>query len=206
MKDGFARTHIYYSGGSIMRKALSRFAGACAAVVAALLVVPSYSADPEFTPPKPGPEHEILKKLEGTWNVNSKFRMAPDQAEQESKGTMTWKMECGGLWLVGNLDSEMLGQKFQGKSLDTYDTNKKKYTSIWVDSMATMPMIGEGTFDKEKKTMTFVYDYPGPDGKMAKHTMKSTLKDDDTLEATMSVPGKDGKDFTMMTITYKRKK
>ena len=41
---------------------------------------------------------------------------------------------------------------------------------------------------------------------MTKHTIKSTMKDDDNMEMTMSVPGKDGKDMVMMTITYKRKK
>jgi Protein of unknown function (DUF1579) len=166
---------------------------------------PTLAADPDFAPPKPGPEHEILKKLEGTWSATSKYKFAPDQPEQESKGTMTWKMELGGLWLVGNYEGEFGGQKFQGKSLETYDSGKKKYTMIWADSMATIPMIGEGTFDKDKKTMTTVADFPGPDGKMVKHTMKSTMKDDDTVVMTMSVP-MDGKDMTMMTITYKRKK
>ena len=34
------------------------------------------------------------------------------------------------MWLTGNLESEMFGTKFTGKSLDTYDTAKKKYVSV----------------------------------------------------------------------------
>ena len=67
-------------------------------------------------------------------------------------------------------------------------------------------MMGEGTYDKDKKTMTYVSDYPGPDGKVVKHKIVSTMKDNDTMEMTMSVPDKDGKDMTMLTISYKRKK
>ena len=33
-------------------------------------------------------------------------------------------MELGGLWLVGSLQSDLDGQKFHGKSLDTYDAAK----------------------------------------------------------------------------------
>jgi hypothetical protein len=115
-------------------------------------------------------------------------------------------MECGGLWLVGNFQGEFAGQPFQGKSLDTYDAGKKKFVGIWVDSMATTPMIAEGTYDKEKKTLTMTSDYPGPDGKMTKYKSVTEFKDKDTLLFTMSSPGKDGKDQVMMTITYKRKK
>ncbi len=179
----------------------------CAAVIAAMVVIgrPAFGAD-EFAPPKPGPELEMLKKLEGKWDATTKFKIAPDKPEQESKGTMTYKMVCGGLWLSSDFEGEFGGQKFQGKGLDTYDSTKKKYTMIWVDSMATTPMIGEGTFDKESKTLTYTSDYPGPDGKMAKHKIAITVKDEDNMEMKMSVAGEGGKEMPVMTITYKRKK
>jgi hypothetical protein len=41
--------------------------------------------------PKPGPEHEILKKKEGTWLTTMKA------GDMESKGTVTFKMELSGL-------------------------------------------------------------------------------------------------------------
>ena len=66
-------------------------------------------------PPKAGPEHEVLKKMEGNWNLVMKF------GGMESKGTVAYKMELGGLWLTGAMESELFGAKFQGKSLDTYD-------------------------------------------------------------------------------------
>ena len=43
------------------------------------------------SPPTPGPEHDALKKLEGTWNAKIKM------GDNESPGTATYKMECGGL-------------------------------------------------------------------------------------------------------------
>jgi hypothetical protein len=165
-----------------------------AVVVAAALLAPAAPAQ-DF--PKPGPEHEILKKMEGTWTLTMKFPGG------ESKGTVTYKMELGGLWLVGTLESDLGGQKFYGKGLDTYDQTKKVYRSVWIDNMATTPMIMEGTYDKEKKTLTMTGDGPGPDGKPAKWKSVSVMQDDDTTVFSMYVG--DGKE-PMFTIVYKRKR
>jgi len=165
----------------------------CALVAAAVLAAPA----PAQEPVKPGPEHEILKKMEGNWDLTMKFTGG------EAKGTVTYKMELGGLWLVGSLESELGGMKFTGKGLDTYSVEKKKYVSVWFDSMSTHPMMMEGTFDKETKTLTMTGDGPGPDGKPAKWKSTSEWKDEDTIVFSMWVG--DAKE-PMFTITYKRKK
>ena len=151
-------------------------------------------------PAKPGPEHDYLKKMEGTWDATVKF------GDQESKGTMTHKMELGGRWLTSDFEGDFGGQKFQGKGFDGYDPVKKKYVAVWVDSMSNSPMVSEGTLDKEGKVMTMLSEGPGMDGKPTKYKSVSEIKDDDTILFTMSSVDKEGKDQTMMTITYKRKK
>jgi hypothetical protein len=163
------------------------------------------AADEFPAPPKPGPEHEMLKQMEGTWDTSVKMGGDAKDAK-ESKGTATYKMELGGLWLVGNHEGDLGGMKFQGKGMESYDPAKKKYVSVWADSMGTVPMISEGTYDKEKKTLTWTSDYPGPDGKMAKYHMVTEFTDKDCVVMKMSIAGKEGKDVEMMTITYKRKK
>ena len=148
-------------------------------------------------PPKPGPEHKHLMKQVGTWDTTMKA------GGMEHKGTVTFKMELGGLWLVGSMESDLGGQKFAGKSMDTYDAKKKKYVSVWFDSMSTTPLTMEGNYDKDKKTVTMVGDGVGMDGKPAKWKSVSGMKDDDTIEMSMYVG--DGKE-PMFTLTYKRKK
>jgi hypothetical protein len=164
-----------------------------AITMAAVLSVPVIAQEPS----KPGPEHKVLKKMEGSWDTTMKF------GDMESKGTMTYKMDLGGLWLVGSLESDLGGQKFSGKGLDTYDPAKKKYVGYWFDSMSTTPLAMEGTYDAEKKTMTMVGEGPGQDGKPAKWKSVSTMPDDDTISMSMYVG--DAKE-PMFTVTYKRKK
>jgi hypothetical protein len=147
--------------------------------------------------PKPGPEHQVLKKMEGTWDTTMKF------GDMDVKGTIKYKMDLGGLWLFGSMESQLFGQKFTGRSLDGYDLNKKKYVNVWVDSMSTGPIMMEGTYNKDKMTMTMSGEGPGMDGKPTKYKSTTKMQDDDTMVLTMYIA--DGKD-PAFTVTYKRKK
>ena len=167
----------------------------CVVAVIGLILAPAVRAQ---EPAKPGPEHEVLKKLEGSWDATMKMMGT------ESKGTMVWKMDLGGLWLSSNFEGDFGGMKFQGKGFDTYDGNKKKYVSVWLDSMSTAPMTMEGTYDKDTKTLTMTGEGPGLDGKPTKHKMVSQIKDDDNIVSQMSMG--EGKDAMLFEIVYKRKK
>ncbi len=166
-----------------------------AVAMTALLVAPAAPAQMEA--PKPGPEHAVLKKMEGTWDTTMK--MGP----QEDKGTAVYKMDLGGLWLTSTFESTMGGAKFSGRGFDSYCPTKKKYVGVWLDSMSVNPMTIEGDYDAAKKTMTTIGMAPGPDGKMHKHKMVTVMPDDNTMNFSMYMG--DGKD-PMFTIVYKRKK
>lgn len=147
-------------------------------------------------PAKPGPEHEVLKKMVGTWEATMKF------GGMESKGTAVYKMDLGGLWLTSTFEGDFGGAKFSGRGLDGFDPIKKKYVGVWADSMSASMMVMEGSFDKEKKTMTMTGDGPGMDGKLAKFKGVTEMKDDDNFTLSMYVG--DGKDPAFV-INYKRK-
>ncbi len=164
-----------------------------AMIVVAVLAMPVGAQEM----PKPGPEHKMLREMEGTWESTMKF------GGMESKGTVTYKMELGGLWLAGSMKSEMFGQKFSGKSLDSYDAEKKKFVSVWVDSMSTAPVVMEGTYDKEKKTMSMAGEGPGMGGKTTKYKSITKMLDADTQEFTMYAGDEKEPSFTIL---YKRKK
>ena len=147
-----------------------------------------------------GPEHQELKWREGTWDALIK------SGGSESKGVATYKMECAGLWLVSEFKGDFGGQAFQGRGLDGYDPEKKKYVSVWVDSMSARPMLLEGEMDKEKKVLTLIGEGPGMDGKPAKFKSVTRRVDDNHETFKMSVVGADGAEMEMITIEYTRRK
>lgn len=166
----------------------------CGVAMAALLVSPAVRAQEA---PKPGPEHVLLKKMEGTWDATMKIMGG------ESKGTMVYKMDLGGLWLTSTFDGEFGGLKFSGRGFDTFDAAKKKYVGVWVDSMSTAPMTMEGAFDKEKNELTMNGQGPGMDGKTTKYKTVTHFKDNDNVVFDMYMGDDKEPSFT---ITYKRKK
>jgi hypothetical protein len=162
-------------------------------VVAALLAAPSFPREA----PRPGPEHELLAKRVGTWATTLKL------GDMQYQGMVTYKMELGGLWLVRSVESDLGGQKFHGRSLETYDARKKKYVGVWFDSTSTTPMRMEGNFDPDKKTLTMVGEQVGRDGKSVKWLSVTRMPEGDTMVADMYIGGAKEPAFT---ITYRRKK
>jgi hypothetical protein len=150
--------------------------------------------------PGPGPEHEVLKKMEGTWNAVMKMEGS------ETTATATFKMELGGMWLLSEFRGEFFGQPYQGRGADGYDPEKKKYVSVWVDSMTPRPILFEGTYDKEKKTMTMTGEVRGPDGKLMKQKNVTQQVDNDHLNFTVFAVGPGGEEIKLLTIEYTRKK
>jgi len=151
--------------------------------------------------PGPMPEHAKLKDMEGKWNFTLKAGDGSD-----ASGVAVHKLECGGLWLTSDFACSFGGIPFQGKGLDGYDPEKKKYVGIWVDSMTPSPMMFEGDYDSTGKVLTMIAKAAGPDQKPA--TWRSVSKIINTNEHTfeMFVTPMGGTEMSMMQVTYKRAK
>jgi hypothetical protein len=150
--------------------------------------------------PKPGPEHELLKKLAGKWDATM------DAGGQKSQGVATYKSICGGMWLESAFEGDFGGLKFEGHGLDGYDQAKKKYVGIWVDSMQSSPLTLEGVYDAKTKTMTMTGESRGHDGSPQKVKTTSETKDDDHFTFKMYMVEGDGKEQLAFTIEYTRRK
>lgn len=155
--------------------------------------------------PKAGPEVELLKGDVGTWDATVESFMPGVAQPMVSKGTETNTL-VGGLWMVTDFKSDMMGQPFAGHGVTGWDSNKKKYVGTWVDSMSSGLGLSESTYDAATKTMTGTFEGPDPDGQVMKMKASTVWKDANTRVFTMSGAGPDGKDATFMRITYTRKK
>jgi hypothetical protein len=161
----------------------------------------------EFQPPKPGPEHEALKQLEGKWEGKMMFRMAADAPASEGTATEESKLGCGGFWLITDTkgDSKDMGP-FAGHGMVGYDTAKKKYVGIWGDSMATYLFPYEGSYDAATKTWTYTGMTKDMKEKDLKVTMKTVVKDKDHYTFSMHHRDESGKEMEALKIEYMRKK
>ena len=171
------------------------------ALLMTVLAAPVFAQD--IPPaPKPGPEHQRLHELVGTWNCKMKMAGAPEALDAMA----TYKSELGGLWIASEFKCDSPVFKFTGKGLDGYDTNKKKYVGTWADSLSTGLMVFEGTYDEKTKTTTMEGQGYNEQGKLAKYRNVTKETDADHFTFEMFMIGDDGTATSAFTIEYTRKK
>jgi Protein of unknown function (DUF1579) len=175
-------------------------------LVALALLAPALPAFAQDMPPmpKPGPEHQILKEDEGTWAATVEVFM-PGAPAMTSKGMETNRIGCGGLCLISDFKSDMMGMPFEGHGTTVYDPAKKKYVGSWSDSMSAGMMLGESTYDAATKTVTGWMEGPDMTGKVTRSKSVVEYKDG-TRVMSMYTTGPDGKEGLTMRITYARQK
>ncbi len=167
-----------------------------AALGAAALAVQDNGMPP---PPKPSPEHTMLKERVGTWDAVVQMTGAP----APSKGVETNRM-LGEFHVLSTFTGDM-GGPFEGHGIVSWDPNKKKFISIWVDTMEPTPSVMEGTHDPKAHTLTFTGETV-MGGQKSKMREVITSKDADHALFEMYATGPDGKEAKMMQIDYTRRK
>jgi hypothetical protein len=166
--------------------------------VAALLLVSGGSCLAQL--PGPGPEHEKLKEMVGTWDCEMIVAGAPP-----TKGVMTFRTALNGMWLESDFKGSYAGLEFLGRGMDSYDAMQQQYVSVWMDSMTGYPTVFRGNYDKSGKILTMHAEGPGPTGETVKMKSVSVNEDDDHMTFKMFMLDGD-QEVESMTIKYTRRK
>lgn len=115
----------------------------------------------------PAPEHELIKKLEGKWNVHFQYSIGGD-ALMGSKGAAEGKMILGNRFLSFDQSVEFAGMNFSSLSILGYDRRINKYTYYGIDEMGTYAVTGEGDYNISSKILTLFGSTLDPTGKSSK--------------------------------------
>jgi hypothetical protein len=153
--------------------------------------------------PKVAKEIELLHKDIGEWDATVLAAAAPGQQPTAESAVERVSAACLGRWLWSDFKGQFMGAPFEGHALMGYDTNQKKYVSIWIDSMSAAAAQTLGTFDAAKKAYTFNGSSVDPTGKPMTINEVVTWKDDNTRVLKMEFKCDD--QVSNMEITYKRK-
>jgi hypothetical protein len=150
---------------------------------------------------RPGLEHERLRALVGTWELTSRG------LGRESKGSAIYKSIFGGRFVTEEVKVLFLGQTMEWLGIYGYDSNKKKYTAVWVDNMDTTTESAEGVADPAGRVFHFRGEHLDPrSGKMAAYTWRLSLAGDDALEIVMFQDDGQGKEQEVVRIAGRRSK
>ena len=107
-----------------------------------------------------------------------------------------------GLYIEEVFKCQFMGQPFEGRLLQGYDTFRKKHTSVWIDNGSPVMQISQG--DEKDGTLTMVGNSPDPHlNKII--PMKSTVVEKDGKSVMEMFRVIDGKDELHMRITYTKR-
>jgi len=125
----------------------------------------------------PAEQHKKLAALAGTWDCDMTM-LEPGKEPKAEKGVTTSTAQMNGLYLSSEHKSTMGGKPFEGRAIDGYSKEKKKYFTFWYDQMGTTPMLMWGDADASGKTITYdgdAYDL----GAMGQMTPRLVIKHED---------------------------
>jgi hypothetical protein len=158
----------------------------------------------------PNEHHQRLAESVGTWDVASKFWMAPDMPPQETKAQSIIEPILGGRYIqeqyTGTVQMPgMEPQPFTGMGIFGYDVAKEQYVGIWADTMSTAPMMTTGQYDESTKTITLSCEFDCP--MQGPSTMKMThtkVSPNEFIVTGYQTP-QGGEETKVMELTYTRR-
>ena len=151
----------------------------------------------------PGPEHEGLAAMAGSWTFSGTAWMGPEMAPSHFTGTAERRMIFGGRILVEEVTSEWMGETFEGTAMTGFDNVSGNYWSTWVDSMSTGIMLAHGSCAEGACDFSGTYNDPIT-GSPKKNRMTLTLAADREVHEAFE-HGPEG-EFKSMELIDSRKK
>jgi hypothetical protein len=153
----------------------------------------------------PGEPHKLFASLVGSWTTQTKEWMEPGKPPMESTGSADMKMLLDGRFLQQEYNGNMMGQPYNGIGINAYDNLRKRYVTIWIDSMGTGIFTMEGTASADGKTITMKGQHAELGGGQMTHRAVWTIVDSNTQTFDMYGAHGHGKEMKMMEIVYIRK-
>lgn len=201
--QGTRNTFSRYSFGKTLKGKFMKLEILIPGLLLAVMATATVSAQV----PAASKEHKILKMEEGEWEAKTMLWMGPTGLLPEplvSSGKETNRM-IGDFWTVSDFSGDFGGMPYTGHGQFGYDAEKGKYVGTWIDSFSPNVTMMEGTWDAEKKTMTYMTTGMGMDGNPSKGKNVVVYESDDkrTMTMYMASPEKDAMDKVMM-IEYTR--
>lgn len=153
-----------------------------------------------------GRHHRLLEPIIGRWDVSARFYMSPNEPPAVDKATFDRKWILGGRYYMEEYKGRWMGEPFEGVGLGGYDNHKRRYITVWADSMSTAFFTEEGEVDAAGKVFTHSGTMDDPVLKVTKK-IRSVIRvesnDKHTLE--MYETGPDGQEQKTMELVCTRR-
>lgn len=158
---------------------------------------------------QPGPEHELLHKMIGTWEERMTVWPQPGADSLVSSATTTIESILGGRFILTHSTGTMFGQPVERYAIIGFDRRHGEYTLVALDNGGTYWITASGPLDEQTKTMKMSGEDDDPIfGFTQTYDMNMRLVNDDEIhsEVIFTNPEMTGgaPEFKMIDVVSKR--
>lgn len=156
----------------------------------------------------PGEAHKALDAIAGKFNYTSSFRMDSKGKWITSSGTSESKWILDGRFVEQQFEGKMGDHPFTGIGITGYDTFRKEYQTVWMDSTTTSMFYSAGKGATDFKSFETTGLMSDPMRNDPNRTARTVTKILNANEHVFEMYSKDsaGKEYRCMEIKYKRVK
>lgn len=109
------------------------------------------SAAPALPPGTPPAELQKLAAFLGRWDAEQHVFPMEGVPESRSKATSDYRWVMNGMHLEGVQSYVWDGKPVEGRTIWSYDPDRKEYTCVWMDGMSPKTYTYEGEFTNDGK-------------------------------------------------------
>jgi hypothetical protein len=155
-------------------------------------------------PDVPGPIHQRLDNLAGSWDVVLQYTIGEKQ--HEGNATCEAKWILGGRFLQQGYHSRFQDRPFEVVQLLGYDNHRKKTIEIMMDNLSTGLLHNEGTISEDGKVITNRGESYDAQGKPYKLRTVTTIVDHDHFTLEWYRGGEESNESRVVSMSHTRKK
>jgi hypothetical protein len=155
----------------------------------------------------PGPEHQRLASLEGSWAVTGRFWTEPGSLPITAVHSASLRMDLGGRYLIEELEGALWGEEFRGLGITAFDNVAEEYVTTWIDNMSTGILILRGTYDRDSDAVVMRGEYTDPVTQQTRslRSVERITPDGARVYEHWELAA-DGTEYKVMELTYRRKR
>lgn len=151
---------------------------------------------------EPGPPHEALARLAGTYTTHTKYVWAPGKPPEESRGTAKLSMILDGRFLIEEDRGQIQDSPSSGFRIYGYNNGTKRYEAMWVYTMSSALLTMSGQAAADGRSIDFAASFEESPGKHKKLFVNWRTVSDD--EFVIALSGETPEDPRVET-TYRRR-
>lgn len=141
----------------------------------------------------------VFDKDVGEWDATMEIVPFPGAPPVVQRGHYSNRI-LGGRWLVVEWRTE---EGFEGHGVYGWNPAKQRYTGVWVDSMQSGIATSEGTWDADRRAMTYDTTAQGRTGPV-RYREVTVLRADGALEYTNTIALPGGAEHVMIRTVSRR--